>query len=540
LFASRSVRGGDDIYSIDSFSTQKYIYHLFVTEMIDKVKLRYRRQFLLCREPVPSLKDWTGCFLRDGLYLYVHPDLDCIVNENEQAKICLLGYLIDPKHIERGNAEILSDILAETKSFTSLLEKIKAYTGQFVFLYLDGQTLTAVHDALALREIYYCTSYNRVICGSQPNLLKEYSDPPLCITANNDILHFYAHDLQMQREGRLWVGDETYFDGIKHLLPNHYLDMMDLRPIRYWPREELTLLDLDEAVSRACAFLQGALKSMALRNDLMLAVTGGTDSRTLLAASREISHKLYYFINRHKGLIDNHPDIYIPSSIFKRIGVPFHVHDLDGDVDPDFREIFLGNTFLSSDKLLPAIYNVYYKQHSNRINVLGVGEIGRTFFGSEPNRIDGYYLARSMKIKYSPYAFNQCQKWLDAALPVSRRYGVNTMTLLLWEQLLGNWGAVGNSESDIAIEEIDPFNSHYLYETLLGVDKKYAKSGESVVFREMIRKMWPELLEYPINPPYEKRDYLQLILKKTKLFRPLKTFIYFMGWMKYRLKHGRL
>ena len=131
-----------------------------------------------------------------------------------------------------------------------------------------------------------------------------------------------------------------------------------------------------------------------------------------------------------------------------------------------------------------------------------------------------------MKIKNSPYAVEQCQRWLDGTLPAARRFGVNILTLLLWEQLLGNWGTVGNSESDIAIEEFDPYDSHYLYETLLGVDKRYSKYGNSILFREMIRNMWPELLEYPINPPYKKSDYLRIILTKTGILAPLKSLTY--------------
>jgi hypothetical protein len=506
---------------------------------MDINRLRYRRQFLLCRSRITALSDWNLTLLKEGLCLYTHPDLDCIRKEYKQVEICLLGYLVDPRYPERSNEDILSDIITNSDSFSSFLEQTKVCTGQFVFIYINGPTICTIHDALALREIYYCTSYNRVICGSQPNILKEYSDPSLDITTDKAILEFYKDDLRQIRSGRFWVGDETYFDGIKHLLPNHYLDITTLKVKRYWPRERLASVELDIAVVRSCAFLQGALKSMAKRNELMMAVTGGTDSRTLLAASKDLCHNIYYFINKHENLNEKHPDIYIPTAIFKKINVKFHIHELEGDVDPDFKRIFLGNTFLSSDKVLSAIYNIYYKQHGHRINVLGVGEIGRTFFGDEPKRMDGFYLARSMKIKDSSYAVKQCQTWLDNTLPIARRYGINTMTLLLWEQLLGNWGAVGNSESDIAIEEIDPFNSHYLYETLLGVDKKYARYGEGIVFREMIRYMWPELLEHPINPSYKKWDIIKRVLTKTRLAGPLKSFSYSVDRIRYRLRHGR-
>ena len=92
------------------------------------------------------------------------------------------------------------------------------------------------------------------------------------------------------------------------------------------------------------------------------------------------------------------------------------------------------------------------------------------------------------------------------------------MSLLLWEQLLGNWGAVGNSESDIAMEEFDPYDSHYMYETLLAVDDRSVGGDRNVIFREMIRRMWPELLDFPINPPDNTRDAVKHLVKRLRLF----------------------
>jgi len=502
---------------------------------MDESRLRYRRQFLLSRDIIPQLSNWNCLLLADRYFVYSHPDSCVTHKEHAGVRIVLLGSIFDPFHYTKNNEEILGDILEKSDTFDSFLEAIKAYAGQFVFIYMNNHEVKVIHDALALREVYYCTGANKIVCGSQPNLISLYSNPHLNITSDKGICRFYEHDINIVRGGRFWVGDETYYEEVKHLLPNHYLEISELEAKRYWPRQKLPMLEIDEAVHRSCSFLQGILKAASNRYPLMIAVTGGTDSRALLAASREIKENIYYFINKHKALDDRHPDIYIPTAIFDKINLPFHIHNVEGDVDAKFREIFLSNTFMSTDKLLPAIYNVYYKQHSHRLNILGAGEIGRTRLGHEPKHPNGYYLARSLKFKNSPYAVEHCQKWLDGTLPLTRRFGVNVMTLLYWEQWRGNWGAIGNSESDIAIEEFDPFDSHYLYETLLGVDKKYTKYGESILFREMIKNMWPELLEFPINPPRKRSDFLILALKKTGLYSGLKSLAYKADWVIFKL-----
>ena len=341
------------------------------------------------------------------------------------------------------------------------------------------------------------------------------------------------------RAGRLWVGDETYFENVKHLLPNHYLDIRTLEACRYWPNEKIHNLELNVAVDLACRFLRGILQAACNRHDLMMAVTAGTDTRTLLAASRDIKDKVYYFINKHKNLSDKHPDIYVPKAIFKAIDLPFHIHEPNPEVDEMFKNIFLNNVFMASELRLSVIYDVYFKQHSHRLNILGVGEIGRGFFGRRPKNLNGYFLARALKYKDSSYAVEKCQEWLDRTLPAAEEYGVDIMTLLLWEQLLGNWGVVGNSESDIAIEEFDPFNSHYLYETLLGVNKKFTKYGHNILFKEMIRNMWPMLIEFPINPPYRFYDRLRNWLIKYSLFDPIRNLVYKIDWLRFKARQKR-
>jgi hypothetical protein len=246
----------------------------------------------------------------------------------------------------------------------------------------------------------------------------------------------------------------------------------------------------------------------------MLAVTAGEDSRAQLAASRDICRSVYYFINKHDSLSNRSPDIRIPVQLFERLGLPFHVHHVPKAVPSEFRRTFLDNTHLAHERLLPVIYNVYYLQHSEKMNVLGVGEVGRTKFFDEPRRLTPYYLAYMLKYRNSPYAVEQCEAWLADAGPVARRLGLNTMTLFWWEVLIGNWGAVGNSESDIAIEEFDPFNSHLLYETFLSVAPEYRTFRDNVLFRELIRFMWPELLALPFNPPHSSRDWLTIGLHR--------------------------
>jgi len=496
-------------------------------------RLRFRRQFLLTKSPITPLADWK-CLKVDEHYLYVHPDLEVNRVGGPKKSIVLIGNIFDSAEPEKGNGDILKNILSNANGMEGFVSEIKQYAGRYALLYKSDKDALILQDALALREIYYCTKGNQIVCGSQPNLVVRFSNPEVKPTSDPDLLDFYRNHLKDSKwnPDYKWIGDETYYEDIKHLLPNHYLDINRREALRYWPNEPIKRLNLDEAVSKGCKFLQGIMRAIVNRHQVMMAVTAGTDSRNLLAASRGIHDKIYYFIN-NESMGDNHPDISVPRKMFDSIGVPFHVHNVPKDVDDEFRRFFLSNTFFATERILPTIYNVYFKNHCEKTNILGVGEIGRTRFGKEPKKLSSYRMAYKLGYKEGRYVIRQCEKILADILPAARKFRINALTLLYWEHMLGNWGAVGNSESDIAIEEVNPFDSHLLYEVFLGVDDKYTKYYHPVLFKEMIRTMWPELLEWPINPPHTMRSKVVWFLAKVGMFGLLKELKYQANYVRY-------
>jgi hypothetical protein len=496
--------------------------------------LRFRRQFFLTTLPSPAFPDWT-CLEIPPYFLYAHRDLGIAHAAGLQRDIVLLGEIYSPTEPEKGNQDILRDLLLNTADAADLFVRVKLYAGNFALLHQDRKGSVLFHDPLALREIYYCTRENRAVCASQPNLLIAVADPAIPPNNNDDFRQYYARN---SKDGKWnpscrWIGDETFYQDVKHLLPNHYLDLRRREPGRYWPNEAVPRLDLADAVAQSCAFLRGSLRAVVHRHSAMMAVTAGTDSRTLLSAAKDLTDKIYFFIN-NQGLGHHHPDIAVPRDIFEKIGIPFHVHDVPSDVDHEFQRIFLGNTFFASERILPTIYNVYYKNHAEKTNVLGIGEIGRNRFGKEPKTLNGYRLAYKLGHRNDRYALNQGRRILAELLPVGKQFGLNVLTLLYWEHWLGNWGATGNSESDIAIEEINPLDSHRLYEIFLGVEPKYAGYYNPVIFKEMIRAMWPELLKWPINPPHSKRDKAAQLFKRMGLYPLLKELKFQIHYAKYR------
>ena len=498
-----------------------------------KSNLIFRRQFLFTENSINMYPGWDHIEI-DRYHLYAHPDLKVTKGKDQKKIVLLIGEIFDPIHFERENADIINEILKNVQSKEDLFVQIKKYSGRYALIYFDDNNKLIFNDALGLREIYYSLRTKEIYCASQPNLIINFASPEIGPNDDREFLNYFKdHSINNRWNPYCkWIGDETYYKGVNHLLPNHYLDLIRREVSRYWPNEKIEQLKLEEAISRGCLFLQGSLKAMANRNSIMMAVTAGIDSRTLLAASRDIKEKIYYFINDH-DLGQNHPDIEVPKRIFEKIGLQFHVHKVQKEVDEGFKKTFLKNTFFASERLLPTIYNIYYKKHNNKVNIIGIGEIGRTRYGKVGKNLNGYRIAYKLGHKKSVYAKNQGEKILAELLPISRDYGINLFTLLYWEHTLGNWGATGNSESDIAIEELNPFDSHALYEIFLGVDNKYSKYNNPIIFKEMIKKMWPDVLDIPINPPYTMRGKVEKVIKRIKIYNIAKEIKYQINYYRY-------
>jgi hypothetical protein len=479
----------------------------------------------MAKEPIAELSSWNTLRI-SSYFLYAHPDLDINHAEDQSRSIALIGSIFDPNDADKDNSFITKDILSVAKDIETIFSSIKRYAGSYILIYHDEKDFVIWSDARAVQEIYYCTENNLIICGSQPNLIAKFSNPFRIPSSDPQLLDFYNNHLWDSR----WVGDETYFEGIKHLLPNHYLDINKLQIHRYWPNEFINPLCLEDAVTKSCTYLQGIMRAIVNRHSVMMAVTGGTDSRTLLAASKGILKDIYYFVNRTDY---DDPDITIPKNIFNKIDRKFQVHDVPKHVDDIFRKVYFNNTFLANERLLPSIYNILFKDHSNKILILGVGEIGRTFYGLEPKKLNSYRAAYKLGYTKSAYVIDQCEKYLTEMLPVAKKFGVNPMIILYWEQRLGNWAATRNSESKIAIDKIDPYNSHLLNEIFLGVDERYKdyQADLCILFREIIRSMWPELLDYPVNPSVTMRDKIKTFMIKIQAYEILKEF-------KYQLSYG--
>jgi hypothetical protein len=469
-------------------------------------RLAFRRQFVLGPRPFRPEPEWTARPVGSGRSLSTHPDLDVVEAGDGERQVVLLGLMVDPLQPDASAARLV-DELAELPDLDAVLERTDGYTGRWAVLTRWGGESYLLHDAFGARSIYWVTGPDERWCGSDPALLREVV--PFGAHDDDDVREFLASPRFLLYEGA-WVGDGTRWKGVRHLLPNHVLDLESWEAERVFPRSALATMSVNSAAEIAAGYLEGAMDAFSRRGRLALAVTAGLDSRVLLAASRRHLGSIDCFVDRFGLLPEDHPDVTVPQELARCLGFEFTVEDSDLELPVEIRRRLEANVDGARD--LPRTRAIWSRlaRGEDRLGINGNGnEVARRYFAREPKpepERDGdgppvpepERLARIFGYGELPYAIRELERWRDR---VGSLRGIDPLDLLYWEQRMGNWGTLFVAEQDMAMDEVSPFNNRRLLCTLLAVPAAARSGPDYPLSRRIIELLWPETLEVPINPP---------------------------------------
>ena len=482
--------------------------NLNLTQEPDIEALAFRRQFLLAQEPQASNRHWNVLTLPNEMFLSIHFELEHVIQIQNNVCIVLLGNVVDPHHPTRSTELITADLLEHFVDMELLFERSKSLCGRWVLICIKEGLSRIFTDPCGFRTVFYCKNETQTWCASQPELLRTQME--LRLRTDPVFLDYTNNQLQASNEFA-WVGDETIYEGCYHLLPNHYLDLENGTPIRFKLQSLLPILDENEALDRACGILQGTIEALSYRHKLSLPLTAGWDSRVLFAASRNFKDQIYYFVYQQNDMKMTHPDIVVAQAIALETGVSFDVKNPSEDLPEWFLKLLAKN--VTGARYLSKTHSIYqcFLDSSNRITLNGNGsEICRNQFDKYARKnqssLQIHELAACLygQSNNTPYVEAQLEKWLADLGEISSS-GFALLDYMYWEQRIGNWGAQFPAEQDVACEEISPFNNRELLEILIAFPKNDRIAPDFKLYKKLIQRMWPELLDFPINPHYYTR-----------------------------------
>lgn len=410
--------------------------------------LSVERENLVGRESFASLR------------IGFHPGLPVAKGEGADRELVALGHLIDPSLPAFENEDVLQSLLVCT-TFDQLEGAMAELGGRWLLFARIGDATRLYPDAGGSKSAFYSDGW----VASQPGLFG----------------HPVDNGLSAYPYACTWPMGETPFEGVRQLLPNHYLDLKTFHAVRFGPRPVVNV-QIDEAVRTISGILRGTLEALIHRGSVALPLTGGRDSRTILSAGFDIRSRFKLFT-----IVDEETprhDYVVPQMLANIARQPLQfIRGVAG------RDVGANTSGLWQDRYqhrLPGFAQADFV-------VLGhLSEIFRCCYWTDgiPRHVTPELL--SSIAGFEGMRQETFARWLENA-PSMR--GVDFLDLFYWESRGGLWSSLCCSVLDSYCDVISPYNCRRLIETGLGVDVAFRRKHWEL-HRRLCR---PELLSVPFN-----------------------------------------
>ena len=189
---------------------------------------------------------------------------------------------------------------------------LRRLTGMFAFAVYDRQdeSLTLVRDAFGIKPLFYSMDDTSLSFASEaPALLKLLPSTP-----SPDLQQAYDYLVY----GRYDVQARTFYKGVSHLLPGHWL-RIELKTLHasdperwWWPSiEERTDLSFEDAAAQLREMFLNSVR-LHLRSDVPLgaALSGGVDSSAVVCAMRHLEPEMpihtFTYVARGSAVDEEH------------------------------------------------------------------------------------------------------------------------------------------------------------------------------------------------------------------------------------------
>jgi hypothetical protein len=449
-------------------------------------------QFILSTDTAQIPDGWRTCSLGQWV-LASHSALPFFEIQAGGAPVgWLLGYPIDLD----GNIITSKVVLDECATNSVTPEQFETFLyrfgGRYAAVLLSGVTGRVYLDPCGSLAVVYCPSQKLV--ASTPSLIPYgpdvYDDDELITTLG------FPDSAEMLPLGL------TAKVGVERLLPNHYLDLDKWCSVRHWPSGPIQeVRDIRDAIARIATRVRRTIGAVALRCP-HLALTAGQDSRMLLACAREFADVLTCFTTLPRSSLAAQVDCDVANRMCQRFALKHILLRFQGPRSYEVGEWLFRTGFSLGTQSNWQGASAVRQLNPQRVDLSGhIGELARAdYWRAEDPSAEEVTSARLTAICGFPLNSTtqpRFQKWL-ARLPFLEPDRI--LDFLYLEQRLGCWaGIMPYGVAEDGQFQVFPLCHREIIELMLALPRSYRWNGSLPI--DIIRREWPELLEYPINTP---------------------------------------
>lgn len=394
----------------------------------------------------------------------------------------LIGWVIEEQHLHLYDGDLA---LGFGESPEELFMRL---AGRFVMLWRCSQgELRLREDASGgLPAIHIPEA--RVI-GSTVTLLDQIHSLPI----DAEIDEIFSFPV---RRGFLPFG-LTPRQGAHRLMPSHELELDGFTVKRIWPKTGFMRTGPEEFLDQArkvATVLRAQVAAILAQGETVILLSGGRDSRVVLAAARGMTEKM-----RAETLGDaGSRDVFIASQVARMAGLPHRslsVLPCPDDEVMTWLERSGRMMFDPVSRLGPTVQ----AYDTGALSISGTGaEIMRASNWDSQDmvseKLELSRLLEKIRIPEHPRILSAAQDWLDGLPPVDAPIALDMAKI---EQIHGCWSGAAVYGHMVKRPSILPFSGRRLYDFVLSVPLEYRL--DETFYKAVLEELWPELGRLPAN-----------------------------------------
>jgi len=462
-----------------------------------KEDLRFRRQWYIgASEPNPGFY-FREHSLSGKLSLYAHSDLLIEQKKEQNIGVTVLGLAFFP---DCPGQNVASRILPNLENGKIALSDLNELAGSYAILIFVGEEITIYNDSAGMMGVYYNTGK-----------LEAASTPAFLSRSNFD--QEKQHDFKFGPGNDWYIGSTTPYSNIKKLIPNCSLQLIKGESKRFWPiNDELFPADNstnEEIVDKIIRLMRSLMNGVKTKGNALISITGGQDSRVVLAACKSNWNNLKFFTI--SGNTIDKRDITIAKQLVKKTGINHKFYEIKPTPSWLFEmydEISSGESIGMRREISGTCIDIGSGQ---AIHVNGnLGAICKSYYWHSKNP-QTFEVASVIKDFISPgqLTIDSVEEWLATvpSMPATSLYN-----LFYLEQRGGRWMSAGENCSRLFYETFTPFNHRKLFSLVSSLSTEIQYGG--TLLRILASEMAPELSEIPYAKA--RRNWSKYIPEKIK------------------------
>jgi len=423
--------------------------------------LQFRGQWYIGRQSPIIDFHWEKYPLADGFFLYIHKDQRVDFNEFNGVSVAVIGLAFSPQFPQERLASRLAPIANDEELF---LNELNNLAGSYAIILFSKGQLKLFNDAGGLMGIYF---------------EKHKAASSLRLLAPLEQDKWLDENYKFELGNDWYTGSNTAYTNHKKLIPNCSLDLHAGKYERYWPLDDFTQpyqkhTD-EELVNMIVSLLRSMMTGVAVQGDLLISITGGQDSRVILAASKSIWKSQKFFTISGKGIDSD--DIKISELLAKATGINHKFYPIVST--PDWLYKLYDNICAGeSIGMRREISGTCFKMEGvNTIHVNGnYGALCKSYYwhNKSPQIFKQSSVMRDFTLlsKLTVEGVNEWTKTLPE-LKATQKYN-----LFYLEQRGGRWISAGENSSRLFYETFSPFNQRMLFTYICSLSEDLQHGGK--------------------------------------------------------------